>query len=296
MKDPIKLINIAWKAGLASLVVMIMVFGGLFLNLSAVSATDASPTPTPSASPSVSPSPTMSPTPTPTSTPSPMVSPSPQTQNPPSFPKCIDQSGTGDRAHYDSGQHQIVGNGLLQGKDDVYTLSNGNFLQCFVPPLKDVCIQTDWWRTDLVLEGWNSVNGSQWNLGNFHYLARNHNYNCHAERSPTPTPVASPTPIPCTSCGATTITINNKNEQHQEQHQDQHQEQTGTVAGATTVPTKTPETGVGVLGMAGMFSAAPVGVVLSRFGKGRITGKKEEDINEIAMGIIDNKRAKSNEV
>lgn len=281
MNDQIKSVKYAWKLTFASIVAIILVSGGLFLNLSAVSATDEA-SPTPSATPSVTPTPSATPTTTPTPTPSPSV------QTPPTFPRCIDQSGTGDNAHYTSGSHQIVGNGLLAGADDVYSLSNGNALQCFVPPLKDVCIQTNWWRTDAVQEGWYSVNGSQWNLGNFHYLAKNLNYNCTPEPSPTPTPVPTPTPTPCTSCGSTVI-INNNNEQHQ----DQHQEQTGTVAGVKA-PVKTPETGVGVLGMTGMFSAAPIGVLMSRFGKGRIVGKKEENINEIAMGIVNSKRGKSN--
>lgn len=283
MNNQLKLTKYAWKLTFASIVAIILVSGGLFLNLSAVSATSEA-SPTPSATPSVSP------TATPTTTPTPSATPNTEVQTPPSFPRCIDQSGTGDIAHYESGSHQIVGNGLLQGQDDVYSLSAGNALQCFVPPLKDVCIQTNWWRTDAVLDGWYSVNGSQWNLGNYHYLAKNINYNCTPEPSPTPTP----TPVVCTSCGSTTnITINNNNEQHQDQDQDQHQEQTGTVAGVKA-PVKTPETGVGVLGMTGLFSAAPIGVLMSRFGKGRIMGKREEDMNEIAMGIINSRRGKSN--
>lgn len=279
MKDQIKLIKMGWQVSGSILVAVILVFGGLFLNLSAAGATD-----------SASPSPSASPTPTVTPAPSATPSPTPTVQNPPSFPRCIDQSGTGDKAHYSSGLHQIVGNGLLEGKDDVYTLSDGNFLQCYVPPLKDVCIQTNWWRTDQVLDGWYSVNGGQWNLGNFHYLAKNLNYNCTPEPSPTPTPtptpVATPTPTP-TSGG---------NEQHQEQTQNNNQTvniNVGSVAGATT-PKKAPETGVSVLGLAGMFGGGPVGLVLSRLGKGRMSTKKEENINEIAMGIISSRRTKIN--
>ncbi len=274
MKDQINLVRYTWKMLFATIVAIVLVSGGLFLNLSAAGATgDTSATPTPTPSPSASPTPI------------------PELLTPPSFPRCIDQSGTGDKAHYTSGFHQIVGNGLLEGKDDVYTLSNGNFLQCFVPPLKDVCIQTNWWRTEGVLEGWYSVNGSQWNLGNYHYLAKNLNYNCNPEPSPTPSPTPTPTPV----ASPTPTPITGGNEQHQEQTQNNTQTvtiNTGTVAGVKTIPTKSPETGAGVLGLAGMFSAAPIGLFLSRLGKGRMAINKDEDINEIAMGIADSRRIK----
>lgn len=263
----------------------VLVVGSLFLRAGVIRATDdASPTPTPT--------PTSTPTPTPTPTPNSNVTP-------PSFPRCIDQSGTGDKAHYDNGLHQIVGNGLLEGKDDVYTLSNGNYLQCFVPPAKDVCIQTDWWRTDEELQGWYSVNGSQWDLGNFHYLAKNLNYDC-TPPSPTPSPTPNPTPSPTPSPVVIVVNNDNHNENHQEQTQTQNNNQTvnvttGQVLGATTVPTRAPETGVGMLGMTGMFGAGPIGFVLSKFGKGKFSSKRKEDINEIAMGIITNRQGKINQ-
>ncbi len=202
--------------------------------------------------------------------PTPTPTPTPQPQNPPSFPRCGDQTGFGDKAHYSTGLHQIVGNGLLEGQDDVYTLSNGNFLQCYVPPAKDVCIQTNWWRTDQVLVGWYSVNGSQWNLGNFHYLAKNLNYDCQPQPTPTPTPT------PAT--GGTTNTNNNSSEQHQEQTQNNNQtvnvtvNQTvtnGQVAGTRSAITKSPETGLSVLAMTTMFGILPFGLFLARYGIGK---------------------------
>jgi len=61
------------------------------------------------------------------------------------------------------------------------------------------------------------------------------------------------------------------------------------VAGAT-VPTKQPETGAGVLGLATMASAAPLGVILSRYGRGRmIAGKKEEELAETACEVFKNR-------
>lgn len=302
--DMINLIKLGWKAGATILVALILVGVGIFWHLTSANAWDDHQTQTSSQhescdsdndngtdlSDDVCATPTPTPSPTPTATPTPTVSPTPtpQSQNPPSFPRCSDETGIGDNAHYVSGLHQIVGNGLLEGQDDVYTLSNGNFLQCFVPPAKDVCIQTDWWRTDQVLAGWYSVNGSQWNLGNFHYLAKNLNYNCQ----PTPTP--TPTPVVTTANNNTNTNTNNNdnsNSQNQEQTQNNNQTVNVTVNQTTTgqvegtrsaVITKTPETGVSVLGMTTMFSLLPFGLFLARFGKGRklVT----EQINLASLG------------
>ena len=111
---------------------------------------------------------------------------------PPTFPSCTDKISTpGDKAHYTSGLHQIVGGSVLSGSDDVYTLANGNYLQCFCPQVGTQGIQTDWWKTDSVVPGWFFLNGAQWNLGNINYAAKNKNFTC-----PTPTP--SPSPITLT--------------------------------------------------------------------------------------------------
>ncbi len=105
--------------------------------------------------------------------------------------------------------------------------------------------------------------------------------------SPTPTPSVVPSPSATPSATPTTnIIINNNNEQSQDQHQNQNQSQ---VLGATT-PKELPATGVGVLGMTGMFSAAPIGVVLSRFGKGRLA-KKKEDLVEFASAKFDERNS-----
>lgn len=116
--------------------------------------------------------------------------------------------------------------------------------------------------------------------------------------TPTPSPVVSPSPSPA-SGGDVTIINNNNNENHQEQQQEQNNNQTvnvttsGQVAGAT-VPAKSPETGVSVLGLTSMFGAGPVGFALSRFGRGRVvTGKREEEetLSEVAKNLF-NKRNK----
>lgn len=61
---------------------------------------------------------------------------------------------------------------------------------------------------------------------------------------------------------------------------------------AAKVPVKAPETGVGVLGMAAMFGAAPLGLVLSRYGRGRvIISKKDEELsaNELVQTRVSKK-------
>src|SRR3989344_366288 len=156
MDFQVKFLGRILKSGLVVTTLFALIFGGLFLNLKNAGATGDS--------------------------------------NPPSFPSCSTQSGAGDKAHYESGFHQIPGNGLLEGKDDVYSLSDGNFVQCFRND--EVCIQSNWWRTDQEHEGWLSLNGGQWDLGNFHYLVKNVNCEPEPSPSPSPTPVATPTPEP----------------------------------------------------------------------------------------------------
>ncbi len=65
---------------------------------------------------------------------------------PPDFPACLSFSEPGDYAHYDFGTHQIVGNGLVEGADDVYTFGD-NYVQCFCSQ-EGEGIQTNWWKTD----------------------------------------------------------------------------------------------------------------------------------------------------
>lgn len=117
------------------------------------------------------------------------------------------------------------------------------------------------------------------------------------QASPTPTPVASPTPPPAGG-------NNQQQQQNQEQTQNNNQSVNVTntnnntvnvpqVAGVSTIA-KQPETGVSVLGMASMFGAGPVGLALSRFGKGRVLkGKKEENLAEIANDLVQNRSGKS---
>ena len=66
------------------------------------------------------------------------------------------------------------------------------------------------------------------------------------------------------------------------------------VAGTSTVPVKQPDTGVGVLGMASMAGTAPLGLLLARYGRGRIAGKKdEESLSEIGFNLTEKRREKN---
>src|SRR3990167_1418708 len=263
MDFQIKFLGRILKSGLVVTTLFALIFGGLFLKLKNAGATGDS--------------------------------------NPPSFPSCSTQSGAGDKAHYESGNHQIPGNGLLEGQDDVYTLSDGNYLQCFRND--EVCIQSNWWRTDQQKEGWFSLNGEQWNLGNFHYLVQNVNCEPEPSPSPSPSPIPSPVPSPAPQGGQ-------DQGQSQEQNQDvnvdvdveQKQENNQTVnitvpevkAAVTSVPAKQPETGVGVLGMASMAGVGPLGLLLARYGRGRIVGKKdEENLSEIGFNLTEERRDKN---
>ena len=128
-----------------------------------------------------------------------------ETLQPPSFPSCSIQTPPGDRAHYDYGWHQIPADGLIEGSDDVYSLSAGNFIQCYCPVEGTDGIQTNWWKFGelsqeeidaYVAAGWVlEENGSDWNLDHAAYLAKNLEYNC-GEITPTPTLTPTPTPTP----------------------------------------------------------------------------------------------------
>ena len=106
--------------------------------------------------------------------------------------------------------------------------------------------------------------------------------------SPSPTPPASPTPTPTpTSGGDTTITNTNTNTQNQ----------TVNVGSVQGVVTKSPETGVSVAGLLTMFGAGPVGLALSRFGRGRaFVAKRRENLAELAKNLVENRFGKSQDV
>lgn len=127
---------------------------------------------------------------------------------PPAFPSCNPKifEENGDWAHYDFGSHEILGVGRQDGRDDVYTLNDGNFLQCFCPVEGNDGIQTNWWNIagaglteeeaqSFVNLGWSKEDGGSWNLYHETYLAKNTDFSCE-KATPAPSPTSTPTPTP----------------------------------------------------------------------------------------------------
>lgn len=125
------------------------------------------------------------------------------TSTEPQFPNCEDKifSSQGDKAHYDNGFHGIPGVGNLMGSDDVYTLDDGNYLQCFCPSEGTSGTQSNWWNvgkyssgeiSGFATQGWMVVaNGLGWGLEADPYLVKNRSFSCSL---PTPTPISSASP------------------------------------------------------------------------------------------------------
>jgi hypothetical protein len=132
----------------------------------------------------------------------------------PSFPSCESKLGTtGDRASYDgpTDTHQIVGGSLLTGgTDNVYSLGDHNFLQCYCPAEGNEGIQTNWmWTTVEVLDWIFGLNGPDWGLDSGQYAAYNSNFNCDPEPTPTPITPSCEGDIPSTLLVDATRTITN---------------------------------------------------------------------------------------
>ncbi len=130
---------------------------------------------------------------------------------PPAYPSCSSKifETEGDWMHYDYGIHGIPGIGNLEGSDDVYSLTSGNFLQCFCSIEGDQGYQTDWWYigtsnmtedeiNSFIADGWMlEQDGKSWNLFDGPYLAKNVPFSCSEPTptiTPTPTPTLTPTP------------------------------------------------------------------------------------------------------
>lgn len=102
------------------------------------------------------------------------------------FTSCLTPTGI-VTANYSDGNHGIVGMGNKIGKDTVYSLPNGDSMQCFCGS-DGSGIQTNWMKiSDLsndqvkVYEnqGWIYVpTGASWGLEDTPYLAQNLNYSC----------------------------------------------------------------------------------------------------------------------
>jgi hypothetical protein len=107
---------------------------------------------------------------------------------------------------------------------------------------------------------------------------------------PSPSPDTSPTPQPSPSATPTTII-----EVHQKQENNQTVNvNTGEVLAVKT-PAVQPETGAPVLGFAAVASAAPIGLLLAKFGKGKMAAKKreEETLSSFAHGLVKSRHESS---
>lgn len=316
MKDPIKLIKIGWKTGAIVVVVTTMVFGGLFLNIKAASATNA------------------------------------QTQNQPAPNMTIRHEGligssgnlshsvtlnSGDEVQFYAEIHNTVvgstanhvrikdavtGGNFTDGtsvatasadnansaSDTVNIHINGGGRLDFIEHSTRLTwdVNGDGIKEyDLTHIAGNPMSSDGILIGNQHgcnqyiiqvyWMAR---VTGGSQPSPTPSPTPTPTPAPPASPSPSpgesiNITNNNNNNNTNNNTQNQTVNVTGTVAGVS-VPAKQPETGVSVLGLTSMAGAAPIGYLLSRFGRGRITnGKKEESLEEVAMGIFTKRSGKN---
>jgi len=107
----------------------------------------------------------------------------------PEFPECSNPQGT-QKVSYDQGTHGIVGDtNEYTGSDVVYSLEDGNNLQCFCSE-KGNGIQTNWWKAsslsqdeinELLTDNWILVpNGANWGLDEGQYLAKNKEYSCRS--------------------------------------------------------------------------------------------------------------------
>ena len=107
--------------------------------------------------------------------------------NTPDFPVCSAPLGT-LKVQYNEGTHGVVGNSSeFKGKDTVYTINEGQTLQCLCTS-DGQGIQTNWWKISslndseiqvLKNSGWYYVpNGSLWGLDNAPYMAKNNEYEC----------------------------------------------------------------------------------------------------------------------
>lgn len=105
----------------------------------------------------------------------------------PSFTSCVNPQGE-VKANYETGTHGIAGkNGLYEGKDSVYKISENALTQCFCA-VDGSGIQTNWWKVSALTEseikvyesqGWIYIpNGALWGLENAPYLAKNSDYSC----------------------------------------------------------------------------------------------------------------------
>lgn len=123
-------------------------------------------------------------------------------QDAPQFPVCSNPQGD-VKESYNSGDHAIPGeNSTRQGSDTVYSIGDGNYIQCFCAE-DGSGIQTNWWRIPqldqeqietFIKLGWHFIpDGSDWGLEDVEYLAFNSVYSCGEDHTVTPTPTSTTT-------------------------------------------------------------------------------------------------------
>ncbi len=112
----------------------------------------------------------------------------------PDFGSCLNPQIAASQVN-NGDNHGVVGQiASYKGTDTIYTLSNGNVLQCLCPD-NGSGIQTNWLKvndlseTDVNIlknEGWIYVaTGSSWGLEDVAYLAKNSNFSCRSESTST---------------------------------------------------------------------------------------------------------------
>lgn len=300
MKDPITLIKLGWKTGITGLVVTTMVLGGLVLNLNAVLA-DPAPNLTIShlgvrgAESNWSDNVTLN------------------AGDEVHFYAELHNTVVGSRADNVTLKAQVTGGNFVDGvstavvsannaasaTDTVNIHINGGGQLQFV----DNSTRVTW---DVNGDGNKEFNNTFVTGNPFNGLLIGDQDGCNEfiiqvgwsariVGKPQPSPSPSPTP----PAGGNNQSQEQNQEQKTEVNVEQNNNQTvnitnpaPAVAGAK-VPVKQPETGVSVLGLASIAGAAPVGFLLSRFGRGRVVGKREESLGEFANGLIGLRSGKS---
>jgi Tfp pilus assembly protein PilV len=106
----------------------------------------------------------------------------------PDFGSCVNPQVVSSQVN--TGTHGVAGRTqTYTGKDSIYTLSNGNVLQCLCPD-NGSGVQTNWLKASnvssqdvetLKSQGWEYIpTGSVWGLSDTAYLAKNSDYSCTA--------------------------------------------------------------------------------------------------------------------
>lgn len=98
--------------------------------------------------------------------------------------------------NYDSGLHQIPGNGLLEGSDKVYRVGDNLFVQCYCPPQESgitTGIEAQWIHESYLTPeqeqfiqtlGWLKIeDGTQWGLPAGVYFVNNSFFKCNDDKA-----------------------------------------------------------------------------------------------------------------